>query len=270
MRSIRVIPEIEMPGHALGLLCGYPQYSCNGGPFKPRCKWRVEADIICAANDEAISFLEDVLDEVMNIFPSVYIHCGGDECPRTRWQTCPKCQERMKDEGLQNEDQLQAWLTRHFAKYLESKGRRLVGWNEILKGDLEFSESAVVMSWLGDAEKAAKLGHDVVMTPNGYLYFTWQQFYAKEPFEYVGGYVTAHTIYFYNPLKNIPENLTSKIIGVQGSIWTEYIWERTDLQWKTFPRALALAEIAWLPNERKDWVRFMHDYGSHEAMVLSN
>ena len=243
IRSIRVIPEIEIPGHALGLLCGYPQYSCNGGPFKPRCKWGVEADIICAGNDEAISFLESVLDEVMSIFPSVYIHCGGDECPRSRWQTCPKCQQRMKDNGLQNEVQLQAWFTRHFA---------------------------VIMSWLGDVEKAAKLGHDVVITPNGYLYFTWQQFYAKEPFEYVVSYVISHTIYFYNPLKNIPENLTDKIIGVQGSIWSEYIWERTDLQWKTFPRALALAETAWLPNERKDCVRFMHDYSSHEAFVLAN
>lgn len=154
----------------------------------------------------------------MSIFPSVYIHCDGDECPRSRWQTCPKCQQRMKDNGLQNEDQLQAWFTRHLAEYLESKGRRLIGWNEILKGDLKLPESAVIMNWLGDVEKAAKLGRDVVITPNGYLYFTWQQFYAKEPFEYVGGYVISHTIYFYNPLKNIPKNLTDKIIGVEGSI----------------------------------------------------
>lgn len=216
MRSIRVIPEIEMPGHALSLLCGYPQFSCAGGPFKPRCFWGVEPDIICAGNDEAIAFLEKILDEVLEIFPSVFIHCGGDECPRTRWQKCEKCQKRMKDEGLTTEDQLQSWFTQHFAKYLESKGRRFIGWDEILKGDLEFPESAVVMSWLGNADKAAKLGHDVVMTPTGRLYLTWQQFHTEEPFEYIGGYRTSHYIYHYNPLSGIPEDLHHKIIGVQG------------------------------------------------------
>lgn len=270
-RSITVIPEIEMPGHALSLLCGYPQFSCKGGPFKPRCMWGVESDIICAGNDEAIEFLEKILDEIMSIFPSVFIHCGGDECPRSRWKECPKCQKRMKDEGLQNEDQLQSWFTCHFAKYLESKGRRLIGWDEILKGDLEFPQSAVVMSWLGNADKAAKLGHDVIMTPCTQLYFTYQQFVANEPYEYVGlGYIPTYSIYHFNPTQDIPDDLAHHVIGVQGSLWTEYVWERTDLQWKIFPRILAIAELGWVPNENKDWIRFVHSYANHQSKAISN
>lgn len=269
-RSIRVIPEIEMPGHALGLLCGYPQYSCTGGPFKPRCYWGVEPDIICAGNDEALAFLESILDEILKIFPSVYIHCGGDECPRTRWQTCPKCQKRMKDEGLQNEDQLQSWFTHHFATYLESKGRRLIGWDEILRGGLEFPQSAVVMSWLGNAAKAAELGHDVVMSPNGRLYLDYQQFLAKEPYEYIGGFITTYSIYNYNPTSGIAEDLQHHIIGCQGNLWSEYIWERADLQWKAFPRALAISEVGWVPDADKDWVRFMRDYTARGKPILAN
>ncbi|KAK8836355.1 hypothetical protein M9Y10_039698 [Tritrichomonas musculus] len=271
-RSINVVPEIEMPGHALGLLCGYPQYSCKGGPFKPRCYWGIEEDIICAGNDEAISFLEKILDEIINIFPSSYIHCGGDECHRTRWKECPKCQKRMKDEGLENEDQLQSWFTKHFAKYLENKGRRLIGWDEILRGDLEFPESAVVMSWLGNADKAAKLGHDVVMSPNGYLYLDYPQFPAKDKYEYIaegyGYYMTTYWIYHYNPTQGIADDLTKHIIGCQGNLWSEYIWERTDLQYKAFPRTLALSEIAWEQNENKNWIRFINDYVAHEQKVL--
>ena len=272
MRSVSIIPEIEMPGHALSLLSGYPQYSCTGGPFKPRCFWGVEQDIICAGNDEAIAFLERILDDVLDIFPSVFIHCGGDECPRTRWQKCERCQKRIKDEGLKNEDQLQCWFTQHFANYLERKGRRLIGWDEILSGDLPFPESTIVMSWRGvsGGQKAAKLGHDVVMSPNSALYLDYWQFAAPEPYEYLGGLTSSYKIYHYNPTDGLEEQYHKYIIGVQGNLWAEYVWERTDCQYKIFPRCLAVAETGWVENDSKDWYRFLCDYANKEKDVLEN
>lgn len=271
-RFVKIIPEIEMPGHALSLLSGYPQYSCTGGPFKPRCYWGVEDDIICAGNDQAIEFLEKILDDVLEIFDSVFIHCGGDECPRSRWKKCPKCQKRIKDEGLSSESQLQQWFTQHFSKYLESKGRRMIGWDEILDGDLPFPDSTVVMSWQGVSGglKAAKLGHDVVMTPDTYLYLDFYQFAALEPYEYIRGLDTAYNIYSYNPTSGLDEQYHKYIIGVQGNLWTEYVWEREDLEWKLFPRILAVAEIGWTQNEVKNWPRFLSNYAVHQKEVLKN
>lgn len=271
VRCVKIIPEIEMPGHALSLLAGYPQYSCTGGPFKPRCFWGVEQDIICAGNDEAIEFLERILDDVLEMFDSVFIHCGGDECPRTRWETCPKCQKRIKDEGLKNEDQLQCWFTQHFAKYLESKGRRLIGWDEILNGDLPFPESTVVMSWRGvsGGQKAAKLGHDVVMSPNTNLYLDYWQFAAPEPYEYIGGLVTAYNIYHYEPTAGLDEQYHKNILGIQGNLWSEYVWERSDCQYKLFPRILSVAETAWSDVDQRDWPRFMMFYTNHHKDALA-
>ncbi|OHS96159.1 Beta-hexosaminidase [Tritrichomonas foetus] len=270
-RSITVIPEIEMPGHALACLSGFPQYSCTGGPFKPRCYWGVEPDIFCAGNDDTIKFLESLIDEVIAMFPGTMLHLGGDECPRTRWETCPKCQQRMKDEGLKNTDELQTWFTRHFCNYLETKGRRLIGWDEILSGDLPFPESAIVMSWRGTAggEKAVKLGHDVVMTPDGYCYYDYCQFAANDKFEYIGGLVTIRTTYFYNPTQGIDEENKHHIIGVQCNCWSEYTWEQEDLQYKIFPRSLAMASTGWCQHEDKDWARFVRDYAvkGHDQLV---
>ncbi|OHT14321.1 Beta-hexosaminidase [Tritrichomonas foetus] len=272
-RSIQIVPEIEMPGHALAALSGYPHFSCTGGPFKPRCYWGVEPDIFCAGNDGAITFLESVLDDVLEIFDNTFIHLGGDECPRTRWESCPKCQARMKAEGLDNTDQLQCWFTQHFANYLLAKGRRLVGWDEILSGGLPFPESSVVMSWRGTSGgiKAAELGHDVVMTPNSHLYLDYWQFAAPEPYEYLCCYTSTQNVYTYNPTDGIDEKYQHHIIGVQANLWTEYVWEREDLEWKFFPRALALAETAWCQHDDKSWTRFMHDYatlGKHQLAAL--
>ncbi len=271
-RCVKIIPEIEMPGHALSLLSGYPQYSCTGGPFKPRCYWGVEADIICAGNDEAIEFLEHLLDEILEMFDSAFIHLGGDECPRDRWQKCPKCQQRIKDEGLKNEDQLQCWFTQHFAKYLESKGRRLVGWDEILSGDLPFPESTVVMSWrgVGGGQKAARLGHDVVMSPNSHLYLDYWQFAAPEPYEYFGGLITSYNIYHYEPTEGLEEEYHKYILGIQGNLWSEYVWEREDCQWKLFPRILSIAETAWSDVILRDWSRFLTFYTNHHQEALAS
>ncbi|KAK8899125.1 hypothetical protein M9Y10_001426 [Tritrichomonas musculus] len=272
-RSISILPEIEMPGHALALLSGYPQYSCTGGPFKPRCLWGVEQDILCAGNDETIKFLEELLDEVIRLFDNVFISCGGDECPRTRWQKCPKCQQRIKDEGLKNEDQLQSWFTIHFAKFLESKGRRLVGWDEILAGNLEFPKSSVVMIWHNDrAQKAASLGHDVVISVNTHCYLDYRQFRANDKFEYYGlpNPVTTYNIYHFNPTDGISEDCTSKIIGLQGNLWSEYVWERTDLQYKIFPRCIAISETGWVENDKKNWQRFVNSYSYKASKILQN
>lgn len=270
-RSVSILPEIEMPGHALALLSGYPQYSCTGGPFKPRCFWGVEQDIICAGNDAAISFLEEVLDEVMALFDNVFISCGGDECPRTRWQKCEKCQKRIKEEGLKNEDQLQSWFTIHFANYLQSKGRRLVGWDEVLSGDLQFPQSSVVMVWHNDrAKKAASLGHDVVISVNTHCYLDYRQFRANDKYEYYSlpNPVTSYNIYHYNPTDGIDQNCTERIIGIQGNLWSEYVWEREDLQYKIFPRALAISETGWVQNDRKNWMNYVTDYASKGSNIL--
>lgn len=269
-RFVRIVPEIEMPGHALSFLSGYPQYSCTGGPFKPRCFWGVEDDIICAGNDEAISFLEGLLDDVLELFDSVFIHCGGDECPRVRWQACEKCQKRIKDEGLQNEDQLQSWFTRHFASYLEKKGRRLMGWDEILDGNLPFPESTVIMAYRGveTLQKATSLGHDVVMGPSTNLYLDYCQFPAYESYEYFGGIVTSYMVYSYEPTNGIDEDMHHHVLGVQGNMWSEYVWTLNDLQYKLFPRSLSVAEVGWSKPENKDWPRFLMNYAKHHKDVL--
>lgn len=269
MRSITVMPEIEMPGHALAYLSAYPQYSCTGGPFKPRCFWGVENDIICAGNDEGIAFLEQIIDEVLNIFDNVFIHLGGDECPRTRWETCPKCQKRIKDEGLSSTSQLQCWFTRYFSQYLESKGRRLVGWDEVLDGYLDFPKSTVIMQWRSAAAgMAARRGYNVVVSPNFDLYLDFQQYQAPEHFEYGGGFITTYHIFQFNPAKELYGSLEQYLLGLQGNLWSEYIWERADLQWKAFPRAVAVAVSGWEEQESKDWVRFMHDFAVKEKEAL--
>ncbi|OHT05298.1 Beta-hexosaminidase [Tritrichomonas foetus] len=256
MRGVTIVPEIEMPGHALSALSGYPQFSCTGGPFKPRCVWGVEDDVYCAGNDATLSFLEDILDEVLQVFDSSFIHCGGDECPKVRWQNCAKCQQRIKDQGLSDENQLQTWFVQHFANYLQNKGRRLIGWDEILEGGL--AEGAAVMSWRGvdGGQAAARLGHDVVMTPAYYLYFDYYQFPVQEQYEYNCLLVTLNRIYMYDARSGIDVDKQKHIIGVQGNAWAEFTWTRQELQYKIFPRSCAVAETGWTQPDRKDWARF--------------
>ena len=261
LREITIVPELEMPGHSLSFLSAYPQFSCTGGPFKPKCEWGIEKDVWCAGNDDAIAFLEDLLDEIMRIFPSKYIHVGGDECPKNRWYYCEKCQKRIKDQGLADEDELESWFIEHFAQYLISKGRSCIGWDEIMKGKLP--DGAAIMSWEGTeaGEEAAEKGHNVVMTPTSYCYFDYAQFPASDDYEYISGSTnTLYNTYSFDPSNGISEDHKKYVIGAQGNLWSEYIWERTDLHFKAFPRMIALAELTWTPLEKKNWERFLYSY----------
>jgi hexosaminidase len=255
-RHINVVPEIEMPGHAMALLCAYPELGCTGGPYEMRWEWGVEPDILCAGNDKVFTVMETILDEVLALFPSYYIHCGGDEAPKDRWKACPKCQKRIADEKLRNEYHLQSWFIQHFANYLESKGRHLIGWDEILEGGL--AKGAAVMSWRGaqGGIKAAMMGHNVVMSPNSHLYLDYCQGLPTDPYEYNCGYLPLERVYSFNPTDGIPETMASYVIGVQGNLWSEYMFDPADQQYKAWPRACALAEIGWTPQEKRQWPDF--------------
>lgn len=247
-RNIEVIPEIEMPGHALAALSAYPQYSCTGGPFEVDGKWGVFNDIFCP-KEETFAFLQNILDEVVELFPSRYVHIGGDEAPKVRWKRCHHCQELMEREGLENETELQAWFTNRMETYLRQKGKTVIGWDEILDGDI--NRSAVVMSWRGyeGGMKAAKRGHDVIMCPNKYLYFDYYQFdNDRGPLE-KRHRIPLEKVYCFNP---VPEGLDaaeqSHIMGVQANMWTEYVRTPEYAQYLLFPRLTAYSEMAWGTN----------------------
>ena len=270
-RFITIIPEIEMPGHSVAALTAYPEYSCTGGPFELRTKWGVSKDIYCAGNDETFKFLEDILTEVMDLFPSKYIHIGGDEAPKDRWQECPKCQQRIKDEGLKDEHELQSYFIKRIEKFLNSKGRKLIGWDEILEGGL--SPDATVMSWRGieGGIDAATQGHDVIMVPYSHLYFDgYQADIEIEPLA-IGYWAPIEKVYKFEP---IPEVLTKKqkkhILGAEATLWTEYIATEEYAEYMLMPRISALAEILWSPKRIRDWddfaVRLQQQYERYMNM----
>ncbi|MCI9608299.1 MAG: family 20 glycosylhydrolase [Muribaculaceae bacterium] len=252
-RNITVIPEIDLPGHMLGALTAYPNLGCTGGPYDVWQIWGVSDDVLCAGNDSVYTFIDTVLGEIVDIFPSEYIHVGGDECPKTRWKECAKCQAKAKALGLKAdshgtvEEKLQSHIIHHASDFLSSKGRKMIGWDETLEGGL--APGAIVMSWRGEAGgiEAAKRGHDVIMTPNSYMYFDYYQTLdrEKEP-EAIGGYVPVQKVYSYEPL---PAELTPEeakhIIGVQANLWTEYIPTFSHVQYMELPRMAALAEVQW-------------------------
>lgn len=262
---IDVIPEIELPGHALAALTAYPEYSCTGGPFKQaRIEWGVEEDVYCVGNDATFEFLEDVIDEVVELFPSEYFHIGGDECPKVRWKTCPKCQARIKAEGLTAKDghsveeRLQSYTVARIEKYLNAKGKKLIGWDEILEGGL--TPSATVMSWRGitGGLAAANSGNDVIMTPNseGMYFDHYQGALEVEPTS-IGGYSSLEKVYNYDPIpEGMPEDKQHFIVGAQANIWTEYMLTEDQTEYMIYPRVLALAEDTWSLNTRKDWADF--------------
>ena len=264
-RHITVIPEIDMPGHMQAALAAYPNLGCTGGPYEVWKIWGVSEDVLCAGNDETLKFIEDVLGEIIQIFPSEYIHVGGDECPKVRWAKCPKCQARIKALGLKSdknhtaEERLQSFIINHAEKFLNGHGRQIIGWDEILEGGL--APNATVMSWRGVAGgiEAAKQKHDVIMTPNTYLYFDYYQ--AKdvdnEPFG-IGGYLPLERVYSYEPM---PASLTPEeqkyIKGVQANLWTEYIATFPHAQYMVLPRWAALCEIQWSSPEKKNYADFL-------------
>lgn len=255
-RQVTIVPEIEMPGHAQALLAAFPELGCTGGPYEPWCGWGVSDEIACAGNDQTLRVYEQILDEVLALFPSVYIHCGGDEAPKRRWSACPKCQARMAREGLKDPNRLQTWFMQHFADYLEARGRHMIGWDEILDGGLP--KGAAVMSWRGahGGIQAASQGHRVVMSPNSHAYLDYGQGLPDDPHEYIGGKVTLRQAYALNPTDGIPSEMHPFVLGVQGNLWSEYIWSPKEQQWKAWPRAAALAEVGWSAQESRCWPLF--------------
>nr|WP_084407035.1 glycoside hydrolase family 20 protein [Pedobacter panaciterrae] len=258
-RKITVIPEIEMPGHALAALSAYPGLGCVGGPYQPARYWGVFDDVFCAGNDKTFEFIEGVLDEVIDLFPSKYIHIGGDECPKTRWKVCPKCQKRIKDENLKDEHELQSYFIRRVEKYVESKGRKIIGWDEILEGGI--SPGATIMSWRGEEGgiAAAKLKHNVIMTPEKFVYLDYYQSRQKSEQIAAGGFTPLSKIYEYNPLPPaLNEDEKKYILGVQANVWSEYLPDAQKAEYMIFPRIIALAEVAWSKNQQKDYPDFLN------------
>lgn len=246
IRHVTILPEIEMPGHFLGALTAYPEFSCTGGPFAVRTQWGVEQDILCPGNAASVAFAQDILAEVCDVFPSRFIHIGGDEAPRDRWQHCPKCQARMQAEGLKSEAQLQTWLNHQLEEFLGRRGRQLIGWDEILEGGL--TPGATVMSWRGVAGgiAAAEAGHDVVMAPTTHCYFDYAQAEGPGEPESIGSFIPLEKVYAFDPLPpGLPAAKQHYILGAQGNLWGEFLWTPSDVEYFAFPRAVALAEVVW-------------------------
>ena len=264
-QHITIIPEIDLPGHMQAALHAYPELGCTGGPYEVWTQWGVSDNVLCAGNDDVLKFIEDVFAEIVELFPSEYIHVGGDECPKTRWKECPKCQARIKALGIKGdskhtaEEYLQSFIINHAEKFLNSKGRQMIGWDETLEGGL--APNATVMSWRGEGGgiEAAKQKHDVIMSPNTYLYFDYYQTkdIDNEPLA-IGGYLPLENVYNYEPM---PKSLTPEeqkyIIGVQANLWVEYVATLSHIQYMELPRMAALSEIQWSGAEKKNYECFL-------------
>ncbi|MBK6831842.1 MAG: family 20 glycosylhydrolase [Flavobacteriales bacterium] len=252
------MPEIEMPGHALAALASYPELGCTGGPYEVNKGWGVFEEVFCAGNDSTFAMLEGVLAEVMELFPSELIHIGGDECPKESWKACSKCQARKKAHDLKDEHELQSYFIQRIEKFVNSKGRKIIGWDEILEGGL--APNAAVMSWRGTegGVAAAKLKHNVVMSPGSHCYFDhYQGDPANEPLA-IGGYTTVQKVYSYEPIPvELKPDQHKYILGAQGNVWTEYILTPEHVEYMAVPRMLALAEVLWIPKEKRDEADFI-------------
>jgi hexosaminidase len=258
-RFITIVPEIEMPGHSCAALTAYPELGCTGGPYQVQKKWGVWDDVLCPGKEQTFKFLEGVLDEVCELFPSQYIHIGGDECSKVLWKKCPDCQKRIKDEKLKNEEELQSYLIRRIEEYLISRKRKLIGWEEILEGGL--APEATVMAWKSDTpagSMAIREHHDVIRCPSEFCYFNHYNVKdpANEPLAYRGN-VTLEKVYSFDP---VPSSFTKEearyIIGSQGCAWSEYIPNIRVLEYQVFPRVCATSEVCWTPKEKKDFKSF--------------
>ena len=282
-RFITVVPEIVLPGHTTAALASYPELGCTGGPYKVLCSFGVFPDVLCAGNDQTLQFTKDVLDEIMDIFPSEYIHIGGDECPKSRWEKCPKCQAKIKELGIKalpkhsKENQLQTYFMSELEKEINAHGRRMLGWDEVLEGGL--TPNSTIMSWRGiqGGIEAARQHHDVIMTPIQRLYFSNPRSNKMTGFEWM------NRVYNFEP---VPAELTDAekkfVIGTQGCIWTEWTADSTKMEWQILPRMAALSEIQWTLPEHKNFERFMErlpemlkiysslDYGYREDVFAAD
>ena len=263
-RHITVIPEIDLPGHMQAALAAYPEYGCTGGPYEVWKMWGVSDNVLCAGNDATLSFIDDVLTEVIEVFPSEYIHIGGDECPKTQWEKCPKCQARIKALGIKGDKKhsaemyLQSFVINHAEKFLNSKGRQIIGWDEILEGGL--APNATVHSWRGveGGIEAAKQGHDCIMSPTTFMYFDYYQtkYTDDEPLA-IGGYVPVEKVYSFEPMNDtLPAEVQKHIIGVQANLWTEYIPTFSHVEYMELPRMAALCEVQWSNPGKKNFEEF--------------
>ena len=282
-RFITVVPEIDLPGHTTAALASYPELGCTGGPYKVLCSFGVYPDVLCAGNDQTLQFTKDVLDEIMDIFPSEYIHIGGDECPKSRWEKCPKCQAKIKELDIKTlpkhskENQLQTYFMSELEKEINAHGRRMLGWDEVLEGGL--TPNSTIMSWRGiqGGIEAARQHHDVIMTPIQRLYFSNPRINKMTGFEWM------NRVYNFEP---VPAELTDAekkfVIGTQGCIWTEWTADSTKMEWQILPRMAALSEIQWTLPEHKNFERFMErlpemlkiysslDYGYREDVFAAD
>jgi hexosaminidase len=267
-RCIEVVPEIEMPGHAVAALAAHPELSCTGGPFEVETQWGIFDDVYCAGNEATFEFLERVLDEVIELFPSRFVHIGGDECPKTRWKACARCQARKEREGLGDEHELQSWFVRRIGRHLARRGKTLIGWDEILEGGL--APGAVVMSWRGTEGgiAAARQGHDVVMSPIQACYFDYRQ--TERPGEPGATYaepLALPTVYAYEPIPSeLREAEARRILGVQGNLWTEWMPTPERVEYMAFPRLCALSEVAW-SSPARDFQDFERRLAQHRRVL---
>ncbi len=268
-RHITILPEIEMPGHSVASLASYPQHSCTGGPFETNTAWCICEDIYCAGNDSTFIFLQNILSEVCDLFPGKYIHIGGDECPKERWKKCTKCQKRIKDEKLKDENELQSYFIKRIEKYVNSKGKQIIGWDEILEGGL--APNAAVMSWRGidGGIAAAKQKHFVVMSPGKPCYFDHYQVKdrTKDPLA-IGGFNPLENVYAYEPTpKELTPDEQKFILGAQGNVWTEFIGDFKYVEYMSVPRMCALAEVVWTPSEKKNYNDFISRLKVHTKIL---
>ncbi|WP_304062377.1 beta-N-acetylhexosaminidase [Hoylesella loescheii] len=265
-RHITVIPEIDMPGHMLAALAAYPELGCTGGPYEVGHRWGVYKDVLCLGKESTYKFVQDVIDEVVEIFPAKYFHIGGDESPTVMWEKCPKCLQKAKDENTDIKH-LQQYFTNRVEKYLNGKGKSIIGWDEILEGKI--NQSATIMSWRGvePGLKAAKQGHDVIMTPSSHVYFDhYQAKDTKHEPDAIGGCSPVEKVYSYEPLPDtLSAEAKNRIKGVQANLWTEYIPFTTQAEYMVLPRMAALAEVQWTPVAKKNFDDF-----SKRALRLSD
>ena len=272
-RFIMVVPEIEVPGHVRALLAAHPEFACKEGLPRVPCMFNgVQDEVLCAGNDDAIRFMEQVYDEVCKLFPGAYIHIGGDECPKKRWKECPKCQARIKALGLKDEDELQAWVTRHFTDYLAKKGRRTIGWDEILAGNP--GTETIVHNWRKPVYgiQAAEKGHDVVVSGLGMTYFSVPQGVADDPFTYLSPKMrcTLAKAYSFDPCAGMTETARKHVLGAECCMWSECVWNEYDLAFKLWPRACAFAEAVWTADARpRDFADFARRMAIHRKRLIA-